>query len=118
MTNVNNLQQEILRELKRYSLDVAEKIEVAKNETARDLQKEIKKKSPQKTGSYKKGWKIKKSKYKSIVYNSTDYQLTHLLEHGHVKKNGGRVEGFAHIRPAEERAVNNFLDKIEQAVKK
>jgi hypothetical protein len=117
VTKPNDLQQEILKELKRYSFDVAEKIEAAKDETAKALQKDIKQKSPEKTGSYKKGWRIKKTKFKSIVHNATDYQLTHLLEYGHPKRNGGRVNGIPHIRPAEEKAVKDFLEKIEQAVK-
>ena len=47
--------------------------------------------SPKDTGDYKKGWRIKQDKARKsiIVHNATDYQLTHLLEHGHVKRNGG-----------------------------
>lgn len=118
MTNVNNLQQEILRELKRYTSVVAEKIEVAKNETSKDLVKELKRSSPQNRPRYYKGWRVKKVKNKNVIHNQTDYQLTHLLEHGYVKRNGERQPAQVHIRPAEERAVNDFLDKIEQAVKK
>lgn len=39
------------------------------------------------TGKYNRGWRVKTDKMKnggtSIIYNATDYQLTHLLEHGH-----------------------------------
>ena len=49
----------------------------------------------------------------SIVYNCTKYQLTHLLEHGHALRNGGRARAFPHFAPAEEHAIENF----EKAVK-
>lgn len=106
-----------MRRLRNYAADVQDEIEVASKEEAQKLVQELKADSPKKTGSYKKGWKLKKSgKNKYIVYNKTDYQLTHLLEHGHAKRDGGRVEAKVHIRPAEERAVRNFIDRVEGAI--
>ena len=65
--------------------------------------------SPEKTGDYAKGWRMKKTSKGYIVHNKTDYQLTHLLEHGHARKGGGRdVKAKVHIRPAEENAIKAF----------
>lgn len=114
--NVNNIHSEILKQLKQYTKEVEENIEMAKNTTSKDLVKELKRTSPEKTGSYKTGWRIKKG-FKNIIHNKTDYQLTHLLEHGHAKKGGGRVESKVHIRPAEEKAVKSFIKKVEEAIK-
>jgi type II secretory pathway predicted ATPase ExeA len=51
-----------------------------------------------------------------VVHNKTDYQLTHLLEHGHVKRNGERFNGEVHIRPNEEKAIREYLRRIERAL--
>jgi hypothetical protein len=116
MTNIDNLRSEIMEQLKYYANDVRDKVEDAKSESATDLKKSIAQDSPQKRPSYAKGWRIKKTPKKLIVHNKTDYQLTHLLEHGHALKDGGRFEGKPHIRPNEERVIRDYLNKIERAI--
>ena len=69
---------------------------------------------------YNSGWTMKKEKKgkttKAIVHNKTKYQLTHLLEKGHAKTNGGRTRAFPHIAPvaedAEDRLVLNILKRV------
>lgn len=120
MTEINNIGTEIQRYLQQYSSNVRNEIEVASKEEGQALVKDLKQTSPKLSGSYRKGWRMKKARgrgIKYIVHNKTDYQLTHLLEHGHAKRGGGRVEGKAHIAPAEERAVTAFLDRIEGALR-
>ena len=118
MTKINEIQKEIQKALKAYSYEVANDLDIAKNEVTKELKKNLTQKSPEKTGDYKKGWRIKKFKKSNIVYNKTDYQLTHLLEKGHVKVNGGRVPAQVHIRPNEQIAVKEFLGRVEKAVKR
>jgi hypothetical protein len=120
VTNINNLGNEIQRYLQQYTSSVRNEIEVASKETAQALSKELKRTSPKKSGSYRKGWRVKKARgrqVKYIVHNATDYTLTHLLEHGHAMRGGGRVESKVHIAPAEEKHVRNFLDRVEGAIR-
>jgi hypothetical protein len=118
MTNIDNLSSEILKQLQYYANDVRDKVEIAMDESARDMKKSVAQDSPKKRPSYSKGWRIKRTPKKLIVHNKTDYQLTHLLEHGHALRDGGRFDGKPHIRPHEERVVREYLKMIERAVEK
>ncbi len=44
-------------------------------------------------------------------------QLAHLLEFGHAKRGGGRVEGKTHIALAEAKGVEQLQDEIERALR-
>ena len=118
MTEIEGIANEIQKALRAYAHDVAEDITIAKDEVSKEFKTDVTKDSPEQTGSYQKGWRIKKFKKSNIIYNKTDYQLTHLLEKGHIKINGGRVQPRIHIRPNEEKAVKKFLKRVEKAVKK
>jgi hypothetical protein len=118
VTKINDISKSISSELVRYSNLVKEEFEIAKEETAKNLVEDLKKTSPENTGSYKKGWTVKRVGNSLIVHNKTNYQLTHLLEKGHAKRNGGRVSARPHIGPAEQKHNQEFLKKIEKAIKK
>ena len=91
----------------------------AKKETAKNIVKALKSSSPEKKGGgrYAKGWRITQVGTAQVIHNKTDYQLTHLLEYGHAKVNGGRVASRVHIRPAEEQAIAEFVSKVEKVIK-
>lgn len=117
MTEINGVAQEIMKQLNAYKYKVKDEIEEAKQVTAKDMVAELKQTSPERRPSYKKGWRIKRTSKALIVHNATDYQLTHLLEYGHPVKGGGRsTDEKPHIRPAEEKGIRKFLEKIERAI--
>ena len=73
------------------------------------------------TGKYNKGWRVKETKGNGFVnctvYNGTNWQLTHLLEKGHVTRNGGKTKAFVHIKPVEEKSVNEYIKDVENIIK-
>ena len=112
---VDDLAGEIVLAVKTYTGEVGVAIEEAVKETAQALVTDLREISPKKTGEYAKGWTAKKEgPGRYVVYNKKKPQLTHLLEHGHAKRGGGRVEGRPHIKPAEERHVSQLERKIAQ----
>ena len=86
------------------------------------VKKDIGANAPRLTGKYAKSWRTKKTKETSTelevtVYSPSRYMLAHLLEHGHAKRNGGRVRAIPHIAPAEEAAEEALLRDIERGLK-
>ncbi len=120
--SVDQLANEIAKGLAEYTKDIIEGIDEASERIAKNAVKELKSKSPKKTGEYAKGWTKKtEKKYgetnSHVIYNKNKPQLTHLLEHGHAKRGGGRVEGKPHIRPVEEQVIQEFSAEVERIVK-
>lgn len=88
---------------------------------AKESAQKLRNTSPVKTGSYAKGWSVKREgDMDVVVHNRTDYQLTHLLENGHVIRNKkgtyGRVPGRKHIKPVEDWAVEELPRRIMEDI--
>ncbi|HAN44596.1 MAG TPA: hypothetical protein DCP97_04305 [Ruminococcaceae bacterium] len=122
---IDELADAIALQLSQFKDGVAEQVKAACTDVSNDMTDKIKASSPvgkgKTRGKYKRGWRVKKMfedkdniRYK--IYNATDYQLTHLLEFGHAKTNGGRVEGRPHIRPNEEWAKKELAERIKRVV--
>jgi len=116
---VDDLAGEIVLAIQAYTEDVSEAIDQAARDTAKAMAKDLRETSPKDTGEYAKGWTHRKEAPGSYrVYNKKKPQLTHLLEHGHAKAGGGRVEGMPHIKPAEDRYVPEFEKKVQQILER
>ena len=112
--------------LENYEGDVKKAWNSAVNKTGRESVNKLKNTSPKKTGSYARGWAVKRIQGRGgvldiIVHNKTDYQLTHLLENGHVIRNKkgtyGRTNGIKHIAPVEEWANDELPNEIERELR-
>lgn len=119
--NINDLAQEIAKGLSEYSEKVVVEVKKAIDEETDEGLKAIKSASPILTGDYAKGWKsgkvyeTKKTK-KNRIFNETDYQLTHLLENGHVGRDGKRVAPVPHLKETDQAIQKNLILKVEGAI--
>ena len=83
----------------------------AVTDAGKTVKNAIKEGAPVKSGKYAKSWSVKNTKMNAhalevTVYSRNRYQLAHLLEHGHAKRNGGRTRAQIHIAPAEEKGID------------
>lgn len=117
MSKIGGLASEIAKVLQTYTSEVTNGLEDAKNKVTKRAVKQLKASSPKLTGSYTRGWRVKRVGTAFVVYNATDYQLTHLLEYGHAKVNGGRVAARPHIRKVEQEAIEEYVKQTEQVIK-
>lgn len=115
-SNANDLAREINRLLAQYSDSVLENVDAVAKEVAKEGVAMLKARSPKLTGSYRKGWRVKKVKKKYVIHNKTDYQLTHLLEKGHAQVGGGRVAPKVHIAPVEQELIEELQRRVIEVV--
>lgn len=119
---IDQLAVKITQAIADYTDDVAQAIEVEVDATSKAIVEDIKANAPRRTGEYARGWSRRKSKSSNrvthIVHNTKKPQLTHLLEHGHAKRSGGRVEGKPHIRPAVDRHLPAMERRIKQIIER
>ena len=109
-----DIADEISKALSEYSEEVAENLEVIKKKVAEDTVELLKRTSPRgRRGKYAKGWRLKKEGTGYYIYNATDYRLTHLLERGHAKADGGRTKAQPHIAQAEREAIEKIGVRIQ-----
>ncbi len=104
-----------------YSIEIQEEMTEEAQRVAKQGVSELKNKSPKRTGSYRKGWRVKTTKGRGfvncIIHNATDYQLTHLLEKPHATRNGGKTTPKVHISPVATECVEEYETNVERIIK-
>lgn len=118
MARQQGFSEQLTKALRDYTEEVVKGIEEGKVKVANDTVTMLREISPKNTGDYAKGWAKSTIKGVQVIHNKTDYQLTHLLEFGHVKVDGGRAESKPHIRIAEEKAINDFTSAVKKVIQK
>lgn len=107
--------------LEEYSSDIQEAIIEDAEKVAKKGANELKNTSPKRTGKYKKGWRVNTQKGRGYVsctiHNSTNYQLTHLLEKGHMNRDGSRTSPRVHIKPVEDKCIKEYEKDVENIIK-
>jgi len=119
---VGNLADEVMKQLNEYAEVTTDGMKKAVNDAGKTVKKEIQANAPVQSGKYKKSWTVKKTaesatKLEVTVHSKNRYQLAHLLEHGHAKRNGGRTKAIPHIAPAEELGAEQLEQDIERMIR-
>lgn len=120
-TPIGGLAEAVMDALEEYRDLAEETVRDAVSGVSKETVTKVEDKSPQLTGGYKRGWTSKRTTDRSgqlaiTVYNRRKPGLTHLLEKGHAKRGGGRVEGIPHIAPAEEYAIEELEKRIREGL--
>ena len=119
---ISDLAAEIESALADYGMDTADEVKKEVKAVASQTIQRLKSTSPKKTGKYASGWSEtvayeNEEDIRVNIHNRKKPHLTHLLENGHAKLDGGRVEGIPHIGPAEEEARRELKSKIKVVLK-
>ena len=119
---VDGLADAVMEDLCEYAALATDDMKKAVREAGKTVKQEISATAPRDTGAYAKSWAIKSVKETSdslevVVHSRKRYRLTHLLEHGHAKRGGGRVAGRPHIAPAEQKGIEQLEREIERSLR-
>ena len=119
--DIEDLAEALTEACRTYTQEVVEKVEDGITDIGRDATEEVKSLAPVGQGGYKRNWTYRidrtKGVYKVTVHvKGRKYRLTHLLEYGHLNRDGKtRAREFPHISIAEKHAeekVNELLENL------
>ena len=118
---IDQLAAAVMEGLTEYADLAADELKKAVKKAGNSVKKDIQEGAPKDTGAYAKSWSVKNVKETSnsielVVHSRNRYQLSHLLEHGHAKRGGGRVPAKPHIAAAEQAGIEQLEKEIQKAL--
>lgn len=121
-TTINNLDEAIADILEDYSTAITNAVNEQTEKSAGQLKKDVAADSPVKTGKQKKSWKVTKEKVAGLdlkaVVHSTDYRKVHLLENGHLTRDGvTRTKPIRYVSTNEEKIIKQYEQAVATAIK-
>ena len=121
-TTINNLDKAIEDILEDYSTNITETVNEQTEKAAEQLRKDISADAPVKSGKQKKSWKVAKQKVAGLdllaIVHSTDYRKVHLLENGHLNRDGvTRTKPIRYISTNEEKIIEQYQVNVANAIK-
>lgn len=119
--SIDQMASAIMEGLQDYTDLATDDLKAAVKKAGTTVRKQIQATAPSDTGKYAKSWSVKNTKETSnslevTVYSKNRYQLAHLLEYGHTKRDGGRTKAKPHIAPAEEAAISQLERDIKRSL--
>ena len=117
---IAELDTAVMAELDQFAGACVDDIQAAADATGKWAKKELKATSPKKSGEYAREWSVDKKKTRTgtqtTIYNKKLYMLSHLLEYGHAKTNGGRTKAFGFIKPVDDEAQKKFEEELKRRI--
>ena len=118
----NEFYDTINKLLDEYGDDVAEAAATTARKVALEGKKKVKAGGQGNWTNYNPSWSMKTESdrltFSAIIYNKKHYRLTHLLEFGHAKVNGGRTRAFPHIKPVNDWVQSEYERKLKEQLQK
>ena len=118
-----DLSKAIMQELEFYSRSIIDGMNEVGDSASKEAIATLKETSPKKTKTYSKSWRVQKMTFinapgRFTVHNKDRYRLTHLLEKGHATRDGGRTTPQVHIKPVEEKFIDDYVKGVEEVIKR
>lgn len=119
--NAEYLDEMIGSVLESYADEVVKAIDQTTDKAAKELRSAIAKDAPVKTGKQKRSWKITKKRVgfeNMAIVHSTDYRKVHLLENGHLTRDGvTRTKPLNYVGKNADKVLSEFPDRIAEAIR-